>query len=160
MAKDETPIAVVKDEIAKGMRAFKAFEHGEKVLAALEGLEQNEKELTKSIEEKKKEIADLDAVLNEHKNVLKIRAIEADEILVKARNDAQQIIIDAEGEAETIRVSANKKKDEVSEALKKADDKLAEVNAEIDNKQSELTKLNDAIAAQKAALAGALGSLA
>lgn len=44
-----TAITELKNELEKGARAFKAFENGVKALSLLEGLEQNETELTKRV---------------------------------------------------------------------------------------------------------------
>lgn len=159
MAKDETPLSVVKDEIQKGLRAFKAFEHGEKILAALEGLEQNEKELGKSIDAKKAEIEMLDAELKQDKAAITDAKAQAEKIVADAKDKATGILLKAETDGEEIVSQVNAEKDKISAAIKAAATQLSKTNSEIDNKQAELTKLTDAVDKQKSALAGALSNL-
>jgi cell division septum initiation protein DivIVA len=146
-------ISVVKQEIQKGLKLYKAFESGEQVLSVLEGLDANKKELTASVAKLQAEAAtlkgDVDgahraiAEAREEAKLLKSRAQEeAIGIVSKAKVEAAVIVNLASNEADAIRTQSYKIESEIKEAT-----------AELKEIEAKAKKANDIIEKQKAALA-------
>lgn len=146
-------LSVVKQEIQKGLKLYKAFEYGEQVLAVLEGLDANSKELkaanAKLVEENAKladQVADAESMLNEANAEAKLIKAQASEsaaaIVAKAKVEAGVIVNLANDEAASIRAESYKVESSVKEAT-----------AELKELEARAKKINDVIEKQKAALA-------
>ncbi len=100
---------VLKDEIAKGLRAFKAFENAEAVLAKLQTMEHIKKDMETRFEATK---AETDALLDEAK--------KSNGVISAAKDEAAKLIADA--------------KDTVGDLIMKANEKAAAIVAGAENK--------------------------
>lgn len=116
-------IKILKDEIGKGYRLFKAFEKGQEVLTALEALEQTEKDSMKRIEN-----------LQVEERSLKESAAKSKATIQKAEETSKGIIDEANSGSASIIAAARRK---ASELLSAAEAKAKEVTDSIANLQSQ-----------------------
>ncbi len=100
---------VLKDEIAKGLRAFKAFENAAAVLSELETLEHTKKDMESRVSSSKSELI-----------ALKDEAKKANDIISDAKSQAEKFIADA--------------KIKLSEMMTKANENAAIILADTDKK--------------------------
>lgn len=98
----------IADEIAKGTRLYKAFEHGEKTLRALASLKQTEKETKQRV----------DALKAEEAEWLKNKA-QAVADIDTAKAKTREILFEAEQEAEKLLASASKR---IADGMKELSD--------------------------------------
>lgn len=128
----------LKNEVQKGLRAYKAFEHGEKVLLALESLEQTEKETAARVKALKSE-----ETLWADKKAAAEAAVDA------AKAEAQKIVKEANQKAfdlvanELNKITANK--DAAAAELAAADEALAQKREQLELAQDTLAGLEGAI---------------
>lgn len=156
MAKD---FKAIRDELAKGSRLYKAFAEVDEILAVLEGHEQNVKELTTAVADKKAEMDKVTLAVNAGYESVKKSSTSADSIVAEATTQAAKIVADAETDAAAALQAAKDDANNVGDAIEAANGKLASINSQIAEATAALQKLNDAATAQKAALAGALSNL-
>lgn len=153
---DKLGTQAAKDELAKGMRAFKAFENAHKVLARLESLEQDVSETEKRLSSLKAEefsfIAVKDSAAVEAEAILKEANQYASTTKMSAKIAADNIVNEAKKAASTLVSSA---KLEVATHLEKSNALNAEndqVQAVLTFSKAELSQIKEAVAQHKAAL--------
>lgn len=145
-----------KDELAKGMRAFKAFENAHKVLSRLESIEQDVSETEKrvaALREEEYSFLDLkNAAQVEAANFVKEATQNASAAKTAALIAAENIVSNAKKEASNLVSSAKSEAAihlEKSIALKSEND---EVSATLAGSKAELSAIKQAVADHKAAL--------
>lgn len=135
-----------RNELARGLRVFKAFEHADKALAVLENLEQVQKErqaaadaAQASLDGARAELeiaaADVAAARAEAKQVRKDSKAKADALVTAAEEAAKAATAEGQGRVDALRREADEL---VAQALEKRneiealDAQLAEAKAVID----------------------------
>lgn len=143
-------ISQVKDEIAKGLRAFKAFEKAHEVLGTLENIENEILEKTKLRDALKEETGDLQS--------MKDAAISfCDQVKQKAAQEAKTLLDAAKDHAEKGLADAKFRADGLLNAAKQDADKHAAISETL---SAANTKADSALAASKKELSEIEASLA
>lgn len=147
-------------ELRRGLKVFKAFEGAEKAIAALEGLEQNERELTARVAALKAECESIERRRGEV-----VAAFEADAAAAekqardaesKARYAGTSIVAEAEEKARGIVGDAAAKVASAERAVKESRKQAQELAGEVERAKAELSDLNARIHAAKAKIADML----
>lgn len=152
--------AAIKAELEKGQRAYKAFEEATAVFAALESASQNKKELDKAVVDGKAALAALNIEIEEAKEDLADVNAQAAAIIESAKADAHKTRTDAALAAEEKIAGADAvvtAAGDAVDALKAEEKTLA---AKIATADKELRTIEAAVEKHKAALTGALSTLA
>mgnify|MGYP000461650149 CR=1 FL=1 len=110
MSKDITQndITILQDEIGKGLRAFKAFEKGEELLATLSGLNQYESEIKGRINELEEKQKTEQAFLDDLVTRTNDANAKAETIVSGAKLEAGRLVDEAKGDADLIVSNAHK----------------------------------------------------
>jgi chromosome segregation ATPase len=140
-------IKAVKEEVAKGMRAYKAFENAHDVMTALEMLEQTEKDLQKRISSLKKERDSLAEVVSGSNGIIEKAKEEAKEEIAKAKAKAEKTAQSAENAAAKLIASAQSEVDEAAKEKAKMLSGKESVMAEISDLEMKSKKLKEEIKA-------------
>lgn len=146
-------LSVVKHEIQKGLKLYKAFEYGEQVLSVLEGLDANKKELAASVAKLQAEHAGLAKQVSDATDMLAETDAEAKLVKALAKDEAAGVVAKAKIDAAVI---VGKAKDEAlayQEAAFKVEAQIKEATSELKEIEAKSKKANDIIEKQKAALA-------
>lgn len=151
--------ATIKTEIQKGVRAFKAFENGEQVLSMLEGLEQNEKQLREAISASQDTLAGLNEKLADKDAEVSEAEAHVKKLIDDAKEKVEKILNDAEVKAEMIVNDAKAVAAKYEKEASEREQDLVVLEKEIITKTEELSAIQNTVAKQKEALAGALSTL-
>lgn len=155
--------AQVKDELAKGLRAFKAFENAQEVLTKLEGLEQLFKETearVKVIQDSEaawtgKKLQALSAAEAAQKNAAEIVSAakkQASEVAEDARTTAAKIVNEAKDEAKSLKDAAQSDLDVLAEKSSDLKTTNSGLEAEIKARKLELEQVEATINQHKSEL--------
>lgn len=135
----------LKNEIQRGLRAYKAFEYGERALSLLEGIEQNVKETEKRLASLQVEEASLSEVKKQAHD-------EAEKMKEQARADIKVMLEKSAALVQKQVKSAEKSLSELQEIADKSQQEHEETLAKIASAKSAHAELNSAITKRKAEL--------
>jgi chromosome segregation ATPase len=152
--------AAIKAELEKGQRAYKAFENATAVFAALESADQNKKELDKAVTDAQAQLAGLTRQIDEAKEDLADVNLAAAAIIETAKADAHKIRTDAALAAEKKITAADAAVAAGGEAVAALQAEEKALAAKIATADKELRTIEAAVEKHKAALSGALSTLA
>lgn len=140
---------------------YKAFANADGLLAALSGMEQNQRELTTAIAARKTELADLDGKVATVAAALSEQTTQSAQAIMRAKTDADNIRAQADEYAATTRATADvdtqDRIDKASAKLKQMQEDLATAQAALVAKADELDKIDAKIKDAKAQMAKMLG---
>ncbi len=112
------------NEIRQASRVFKAFEHVEKVLAYMAGVEQNERELKIRITALREEIAKAEQhaieLTQANQQTVKTAKERAEQLLSKATAEAAEVVHRARSDAMTITGESDEMRQRAKEAAAKS----------------------------------------
>lgn len=149
-------ITELKNELERGARAYKAFENGAKALSLLEGIEQQEKDLKKSIAKLKDEEATLSyrksSAEKEFDFAKSNAAIEAKDIVDKAKAAADVISNRVSSEIKAAKEASDKELKKASDDANAAKDAYKSYADKLAFAKAEYSELASAIADQKASM--------
>ena len=149
-------ITQLKDNVAKGVRLLRIFEHGEAVVAGLEVLENTAKEIEVRVEKLKASEAELSKARHESLAADQRMVKQAADNLRAAEKEAKDIVADANVSAQKIREAA-KEEAKMSkaaalpalEAIEKKREENSKLNMELEAvvkaKKKELAEIEAAI---------------
>ncbi len=138
MSEQNTSASEIKAELQKGLRLFKAFEHGERVLTALEGAEQNERELRAKAAASKAELTKLEGEIDVAKRNLATIERNAAETQEAAEQAGLDIRAQADAYAKMIKAEADAAS---SEAKRQAKAKIDAANNEVHEAKQTLEQI-------------------
>lgn len=152
-------LSQAKDELAKGVRIYKAFEHGVEVLAMLERSENTLKDHTQLVASLKKEAEALKVENSAAKEHLLLVVSEAEILTKEASENCKAVLHEAKEAASQIVLKAEKY---IAEQLGKTslvNHGLLEAVRGCDLKKAELASLENKIEVAKKAMTQALKGL-
>lgn len=147
----------ILSEVQKGLRLFKAFEHAEKVVSALQNAEQVEKETLARIEAAKAQLIELDVARQTAEASIAEAKAAAKAILSKAKGKAEQIEADSAEAVKAAKASADAYVAEAGAARDAIQAQVVELTGVREGLQAELDALNSKIDAAKKRIEKMLG---
>lgn len=139
------PLAEAINELQRGLRVFKAFEHAEELCTTLQGAEQQKRELQAAVE-----------ALTAERETLTADTLKLKEASKKAKAEVERVLDEAQGGAESIIATGQQSADHlIAQGQAKADEMVAAAQAQVDAINAQIqtrNEANQALAAEAADL--------
>jgi len=139
----------ILNEINKGLKTYRIFEHLDEVSKELIGADREIKEKTKIIDILKKDIEDMAGQKDTAVNALKIKKKQSDEIVSNAEKKAVAIIEDATQKAIEIISMKEKENDATLADIEKSNKELLSVRSMLSKSKKELDGIRGELADTK-----------
>lgn len=150
-------LAKLKAILERELNERKLYKDALDVVATVEGLDQNKRELEAALEKVKKDVLKAEIALADHENLIGKAQAEAFDIVMNAQMQADAVRTKAAADIHDAQEKAEEKADKAAAKVKALEAKAEELEAEIAAKAEELENLVDGVKQAKEKLAKFLG---